>query len=256
MTDTATSADGTKIAYDRTGEGPALILIGGALSGRHGGAPLAAQLTSQFSVVTVDRRGRGDSGDTPPYLPAREVEDLTAVIEANGGSAHVYGHSSGGVLALEAAAAGAQMIKLGVYEPPYLTDTTGGQAPAATEKGVSDALEAGDPGAAVEIFIRATGAPFDPAIKESPWWPAMVAAAPTLPYDLAMVGDSSVPTERLAKIAVPTLGLYGSESASWAHESITAVTAAIPGATQAVAQGQTHAAAPEVIAPIIIDFFG
>ncbi|MDQ6746688.1 MAG: alpha/beta hydrolase [Candidatus Dormibacteraeota bacterium] len=254
MTDTATSADGTKIAYDRTGEGPALILIGGALSGRHGGAPLAAQLTSQFSVVTVDRRGRGDSGDTPPYLPAREVEDLTAVIEANGGSAHVYGHSSGGVLALEAAAAGAPITKLAVYEPPYLTRDPVAPEPT-TAADVQSALDGGDPGAAVEIFMRSTGAPWDPAMKETPWWPALLGVAHTLPYDLALVGDGQVPAERLAKVSMPILGLYGGDSPAWAHNAIAAVTAAIPGARQVVVEGQTHAAAPEAVAPIIIDFF-
>ena len=255
MTDTARSADGTQIAYDRTGEGPVLILVGGAFSDRHGAAALVPLLSGNFSVVTVDRRGRGDSTDTPPYAPAREVEDLTALIAAVGGTAYVHGHSSGAVLALEAAAVGAPITRLSVYEPPYLTDRSGGEEASATARKIQDALDAEDRDTAVETFIRSTGAPFDPAMKASPWWPNMVVVAHTLPYDMALVGDSTVPTERLAKIRVPTLGLYGGASAAWARESIEAVTGAIPGATRMVVEGQTHAAAPDVIAPILIDYF-
>jgi pimeloyl-ACP methyl ester carboxylesterase len=252
----ATSADGTKIAYDRAGDGPALILAGGALNNRHSAGALVPLLAPYFSVITFDRRGRGDSGDTPPYAPAREVEDLVALIDAAGGSAMVYGHSSGAVLALEAAAAGAPITRLGVYEPPYLTDPNGGDKSAARSRKIQAALDAGDRGTAVEIFIRSTGAPFDPAMKESPWWPAMTAVAQTIPYDLALVGDSSVPTDRLTKIGVPTLGIYGGASPDWARDSIAAVTSAIPGARHMVLEGQTHAADPVALAPVIIEFFG
>lgn len=142
MTETARSADGTNIAYDRVGDGPMLILAGGALSNRHGAGELVPLLARRFSVVTYDRRGRGDSTDTPPYAVAREVEDLNALIDAVGGTAMVHGHSSGAVLALEAAAAGGRMTRLSVYEPPYLTDTTGGAASAATARKIQDALDA------------------------------------------------------------------------------------------------------------------
>lgn len=256
MVHTARSADGTAIAYQRTGVGPPLILAGGALNNRHSAAPFVPLLEPRFSVIRYDRRGRGDSGDTPPYAPDREVEDLTALIDAVGGSASVFGHSSGAVLALETAAAGAPITRLAVNEPPYLTDVSGGKTSAATAGEVQDALDRGDRGSAVEIFLRSTGAPFDPAIKESPWWPAMTAVAHTLPYDLAIVGNSQVPIERLARICIPTLGLYGGASPSWAHDSIAAVTAAIPGVTMRVLEGQTHATAPEVLVPVLIDFFG
>jgi pimeloyl-ACP methyl ester carboxylesterase len=255
VTESARSADGTNIAYDRVGDGPVLILAGGALSNRHGAGDLVPLLAKTFSVVTYDRRGRGESTDTPPYAPAREVEDLKALIGSVGGSAMVHGHSSGAVLALEAAAAGASITRLAVYEPPYLTDPTGGEESGTTARKIQDTLDAGDASAAVEVFIRGTGAPFDPAMKESPSWAAMVAVANTLPYDMALVGDSSVPTERLAKIAVPTLGLYGGASPSWGRNSIAAVTGAIAGATQKAVEGQTHRAAPDVLAPILIEFF-
>jgi pimeloyl-ACP methyl ester carboxylesterase len=255
MIETTRSADGTSITYERSGNGPALILAGGALNNRHSAGALVPLLESKFSVITFDRRGRGDSGDTPPYTPAREVEDLGALIAAAGGTARVYGHSSGAVLALEAAAAGAGITRLAVYEPPYLTDDSGGKESGATTREIQAALDEGDPGKAVEVFIRSTGVPFDAAMKESPWWPAMTAVAHTLPYDMALVGDSTVPADRLANIGVPTLGLYGGASPAWARNSIEAVTAAIPGARQMVLEAQTHSASPEVLAPVLIEFF-
>jgi pimeloyl-ACP methyl ester carboxylesterase len=255
MPNAAHSADGTTIVYDRTGDGPALILAGGALNNRHSAGALVPLLVDNFSVITFDRRGRGDSGDTSPYAPAREIEDLRSLIDAVGGSAMVFGHSSGAVLSLEAAAAGAAITRLAVYEPPYLTDTTGGEGGRAQLGEIQAALAAGDRVGAVEIFIRGTGAPYDPTMKDQPWFAGLTAVAHTLPYDLALVGDSSVPVDRLATIGVPTLGIYGGASPDWARNGIGAVTGAIPGATQTVLPGQTHAAAPEVLAPVLIDFF-
>jgi pimeloyl-ACP methyl ester carboxylesterase len=166
----------------------------------------------------------------------------------------VFGHSSGAVLALEAAADGAAITRLAVNEPPYLTGDAETESTSVRE--IQAALDAGDRGTAVEIFIRGTGAPFDPAMKTQPWFAGLEAVAHTLPYDLALVGDSSVPVERLAKITAPTLGLYGGASPDWAASSIRAVVGAIPGATQKVLDGQTHAADPAVLAPVLIDFFG
>lgn len=254
MVENALSADGTRIAYERTGDGPVLILVGGALNNRHSADALVPHLADNFSVVAFDRRGRGDSTDTRPYAPAREVDDLKALIEAVGGSAMVFGHSSGAVLSLEAAAAGVAITRLAINEPPYLTGNA--ETRSATMRDVEAALEAGDRGTAVEIFIRTTGVPFDPAMKTQPWFVALEAVARTIPYDLALVGDSSVPVDQLAKITAPTLGLYGGASPAWAAASIAAVVGAIPGATQKVLEGQTHAANPAVLAPVLIDFFG
>ncbi len=254
MVDTARSADGTRIAYDRTGDGPVLILAGGALNNRHSAGALVPHLAGTFSLLTFDRRGRGDSTDTPPYAPAREVEDLKALIDAAGGSAMVFGHSSGAVLALEAAMDGAAITRLAVYEPPYLTGNA--ETASVTLGEIEAALDAGDRGTAVEIFIRSTGVPFDAAMKTQPWFASLEAVAHTLPYDLALVGDSSVPVDRLARITAPTLGLYGGASPDWAAASIGAVVGAIPGATQKVLEGQTHAADPAVVAPVLIDYFG
>jgi pimeloyl-ACP methyl ester carboxylesterase len=254
MVDTARSADGTKITYERMGHGPVLILAGGALSNRHSAGALVPPLAKKFSLVTFDRRGRGDSTDTPPYAPAREVEDLKALIDAVGGSAMVFGHSSGAVLSLEAAASGAAITRLAVYEPPYLTGNA--ETASATLREIEAALDAGDRGMAVEVFIRGTGAPFDPAMKTQPWFAGLEAVAHTLPYDLGLVGDSSVPVDRLAQITAPTLGLYGGASPEWAAASVGAAVGAIPGATQKVLEGQTHAADPAILVPVLIDYFG
>jgi pimeloyl-ACP methyl ester carboxylesterase len=119
------SADGTMIAFERAGQGPALILITGGLTDRTVTRSVAAELAPRFTVYAYDRRGRGSSGDTAPYSAEREVEDLAAVIGAAGGPALVFGHSSGAVLALEAAARGLAITKLAAYEPPYLTGASG-----------------------------------------------------------------------------------------------------------------------------------
>ncbi len=95
LTSTVVSRDGTKIAVDRYGSGPSIVLVGGAFTDRRALAPLAQALAPYFTVLAYDRRGRGGSGDTPPYAPAREVEDLAAVLAAAGGPACVFGHSSG-----------------------------------------------------------------------------------------------------------------------------------------------------------------
>src|SRR5258707_15418391 len=126
---TTLSADGTKIAFDQTGEGPPLILVVGAFNDRSTGAPLANALESQFTVLNYDRRGRGASGDTQPYSVEREIEDLVALIREAGGAARGLGYSSGAVLALEAADRGHNITKLALYEPPLLFATGGPRRP-------------------------------------------------------------------------------------------------------------------------------
>lgn len=129
-TGTVVSQDGTVIGYSRTGNGQSVVLVDGALNDRALGGPnpgLAKVLASQFSVFTYDRRGRGESGDTAPYEIEREVEDLQAVIEAAGGRACVYGISSGGALALEAARTLPSIARLAIYELPFVSD--GSRAP-------------------------------------------------------------------------------------------------------------------------------
>ncbi|SDP63873.1 Pimeloyl-ACP methyl ester carboxylesterase [Arthrobacter sp. ok909] len=249
------SQDETKIAYERSGDGPALIIIGGALNNRYSAGPLVPLLSAHFTVYTYDRRGRGDSTDTSPYSPDREVEDLEALINAAGGRAYAYGHSSGAILALEAAAAGAPITKLVAYEPPYLTQSPDAEPWTVFRDRVQAALDVGDRAAAVEMFIRHTGAGFDERIKDQPWWPGLIGVAHTLPYDLTVTGDGIVPADRLAKVSAPTLAIYGGASLPWARASIEGVAAAIPNATQERLEGQDHGVAPDVVAPALIRFF-
>lgn len=254
MVETVQSADGTTIAFDRLGTGPALVVIGGAMNTRLSPYPLATMLADRFTVVSYDRRGRGESGDAAAYSVEREVEDLGAIVAATGGAARLYGHSSGGILALEAAARGVPVEKLAVYEPPYTFDPDG---PAASDPGVTTALEAGDPDGAVRAFMRMTGmdaASID-GISHAPFWAALVAIANTLPYDLALSGDGRVPVDRLSSIAVPTLVMDGGSSAAWAARASDALVGVIPNATRLTLAGQDHGVDPAVLAPVLVDFF-
>jgi pimeloyl-ACP methyl ester carboxylesterase len=152
-----TSRDGTPIAYERIGSGPALVLVDGALCSRAFGPmpKLAPLLAQRFTVFFYDRRGRGDSGDTKPYTPAREVEDLEALLAEAGGSAFVLGLSSGGALALEAAASGLNIKKLAVYEPPFVGIDDGGHHAAAGHEGqLNRMIAAGRRGDAVKYFMQ------------------------------------------------------------------------------------------------------
>ena len=250
------SQDGTPIAYQRSGQGPVLVLVVGAFCDRTSTASLAPLLAPEFTVVEYDRRGRGDSGPGEGDDPAREVEDLAAVVEAVGGAAAVYGHSSGGALALEAAAAGLPVTRLAVYEPPYTADPAGGDA--GLQGAVRERLAAGDPDGAATRFLEATGMPPQAlaGFRASPGWPRMRALAPSLVHDLALIGDARIPGERFAAIGCPTLVLSGGPSASSPSPSGAAVAAAVPGARHEVVVGQGHAVEPAAVAPVLVDWFG
>lgn len=257
MTLTATSADGSTIAYEKTGTGPAVIVIGGAFSTRQSAGGLAPLLAAHFSVYAYDRRGRVDSTQAGPYAVEREVEDLAALIEAAGGSANLYGHSSGGMLALEAAASGLPIARVAAYEPPYTESPAGYRSVQEWRAAVDGALQGGDEAAAAKAFLRGTGADdasID-AMASAPWWPGMLGIAHTLPHDLALMGDGSVPVERMRAVSVPTLLLYGADSPEWARDAAAALASVIPDSKQVAMQGQTHNADPATIAPEVMDFF-
>ena len=252
---TTTSADGTTVAYDRTGSGPPLVLVVGAFCDRQTTKTLAGLLAGHHEVFEYDRRGRGASGDTPPYAVDREIEDLAAVLAAAGGAAAVYGHSSGAALALEAAAQARPITGLVAYEPPYTTPDDG--APSSLAERVEAFIGAGRRVDAVETFLtEAVGVPpaLLPTIKAGPDFPGMVAIAHTLPYDLSICGDGRVPRDRLAAVGVPTLVVDGANSPAWAGRAADAVAAAVPGATRRTIDGQDHGVPPDVIAPVIVDF--
>ncbi len=258
--ETTKSADGTVIAYDRTGGGPPLIVVLGAFSDRRTFVP-PASLTGRFTVCTYDRRGRGDSGDTKPYSPGREVEDLGAVVEAVAGAAgsgtFVFGHSSGAALALLAAAHGVPMAALVAYEAPYTIPGTRELAEDPAGR-ITALVSAGRRSDAVRFWMTdVVRAPAEmiPAMENSPMWAGLQALAHTLPYDIALTGDQGVPADVLGKITVPVLVLGGANSPDWFRQTVRATTEAIPGARLVMLPGQDHGAPPEVIAPVLTDFF-
>lgn len=253
------SRDGTPIAYEVSGEGPAVILVTGAMATGVSDAPLASLLSDRFGAVAYDRRGRGESGDTLPFEVAREVEDLAALIEATGdGSAALYGMSSGAVLVLEAVASGLPISKVAVYEPPFAVYEGGEKQRAEYTERLTELLAQGRRGDAVELFIALTGAPPEVirSMRHSPMWPGMEAVAPTLAYDNAVMGDGLVPRERLASVPVPVLALAGGMSPEWLREAARATAEAVPDGTYGVLEGQSHMVDPQVLAPALAEFFG
>ena len=257
-----TSQDGTRIAYDKVGKGPAVILVNGALATRAAGAELAQILAPRFTVYSHDRRGRGDSADTKPYAVRREIEDIDALIDAAGGSAHVYGKSSGACLALQAAASlGDKVKKLALYEAPY-SDAEGAAGEWREFRSKFDALlAAGRRADAVTLFMKFVGAP-DEAIagmKASPAWSGMEAMAPTLAYDNAVLGeDRSVPVKTAAKVKADTLVMDGGASLGpmpFMRATADKLAKMIPHAERHTIEGQAHDVKSDVLAPILVKFF-
>lgn len=257
---TVTSSDGTTIAFDVHGDGPPLVHVGGALNDRNSGAPLAAALAG-YSVLTYDRWGRGDSGDTPPYAVDREVDDLAALIDRAGGQAAVYGISSGAALALEAAARGLPITRLAVYEVPYRTaESQSGNARRYSAR-LRRLLAEGRRGDALELFMTLVGMPLDmlAQMRQAPMWPALEALAPSLAYDSAVMGDERgelLPADRLATVPMPTLVLAGGASPQWMRDVAVRVAGAVPGGRYRCLDGQTHDVAPDTLAPVLAEFLG
>lgn len=258
---TARSKDGTPIAFERTGQGPALILVDGALCSRaFGPTPkLAPLLARHFTVYAYDRRGRGDSGDTRPYAKAREVEDLDALIREAGGSALLVGFSSGAALALEAAASGLNITGLAAYEPPFMVDDGGHHARAGHEAQLNRLIAEGSRGDAVKYFMRdMVGIPavFVVLMRLIPgMWSKLKAVAHTLPYDAAVMGDWTVPAGRLSRVTVPTLVMNGEKTDVRLRRAAEAVAGTVPNAQRRVLKGQTHNLKPDVLAPVLVESF-
>ncbi|WP_329040781.1 alpha/beta hydrolase [Streptomyces sp. NBC_00178] len=255
--DTTLSRDGTSIAYRRRGDGPPVVLVGGALGTAADEAPLAALLAPRFTVVTYDRRGRGSSGDSGPYAVRREIEDLAAVAARVGGRVSLFGMLSGGALALEAHAAGLPVDLLAVYEPPYTSGPAGRPDASRHTALLHRLLAAGDRAGAVALHLARAGVPEATVarMRRAPLWRGLEAVAHTLAYDEALLGDGAVPVGRFASLTARTLVVTGGFSTPQAHETTLALAAAVPRARHRTLTGQTSELAPHVIAPVLEDFF-
>lgn len=262
MSGRITSPDGTAIAFDRSGSGPAVVLVHGAFTGK-GTHPtmsaVAAALAPWFTVVNYDRRGRGDSGDTEPYAVLNEVEDLDALIEASGGSAMVFGGSSGAGLALRAAGQSSMITKLALWEPPYHVSASAPRLPRDFGARLASLVRQGRRAEAVELFmLKAAEVPGEmlAAMRADPSWAQSEALAHTLAYEAAVMGpDNELPAELLATITQPTLVLTGGNSPEWIVSAGKAVAGTIRGAVHRVLDGQVHNVAPEAIIPELLEFF-
>ncbi|MFI8432977.1 alpha/beta fold hydrolase [Streptomyces sp. NPDC079020] len=255
--DKTLSADGTPLAYRRQGDGPPVVLVGGALSTAATEAPLAALLAPHFTVVTYDRRGRGASGDGGRYAVRREIEDLAAVAGAVGERVSVFGMLSGGALALEAQAAGLPVDLLAVYEPPYTPGPSGLVHKARHTDRLHRLLSAGDLGGAVELHLSTTGvtAGMIARMRRAPMWPGLESLAHTLAYDDAILGNGALPAERLASVTARTMVVVGGFSPLQARDTARSLADALPRARHRTLTGQTREVAPQVIAPVLAAFF-
>jgi pimeloyl-ACP methyl ester carboxylesterase len=253
-----TSKDGTKIAFDRLGSGPAVILVCGGSVDRWSNAGVAAQLASDFTAYNYDRRGRGDSGDSPPYAVEREIEDIEAVVEAAGGSAFLYGSSSGAVLALYAAEQlPGKITKLALWEPPFILDPAA-RPPADQVEQYNTMLAEGRRGDAAQYFMeKVVGMPaeFVAGARSQPWWGATEALAHTLPYDATIMGDYSLPVDRAAAVTIPTLVLDGGASFGFMGPTADALAEALPRGQRKTLAGQEHNIDPNVLTPALKEFF-
>ena len=260
-----TSKDGTAIAYVRGGDGVAVVLVGGALDDGSENATLIPTLAGSSSVASYARRGRGDSGDTPPYSLEREIEDLAAVVDELGGHAHAFGSSSGGALLLEAAAAGLSLDRIAVWEVPY---AVGGDAVAGWQEysaALREALARDDRDRALELFMQLAGSPPEMVeqVKASDHWPIMRGLAPTLAYDAACLGDGPPPADRLGKILQPTLVMTGpggeeamqEMAVDFMGDSADAIVAAMPAAERRRLTAGGHMVDPAVLGPVLADWF-
>jgi pimeloyl-ACP methyl ester carboxylesterase len=257
--DSVISKDGTVITFDRLGEGPAVILVSGGSVDKSSNAPLAQALSQHFTVYNYDRRGRGESGDTQPYTVEREIEDIEAMIGAAGGSASLYGSSSGGALGLEAAASGLPITKLALWEPPYSPDENSRRPPEDTAAVYRKLVSEGRRGDAVEYFMsKVVGLPdeFVAQARSAPWWPAQEALAHTLAYDATIMGDYSLPAERAASVTTPTLVLAGGASWDWMRDAAQELAEILPNGEYLMLEGQSHDVSTDVLAPALAEFFG
>jgi pimeloyl-ACP methyl ester carboxylesterase len=255
---TVISRDGTKLAVDIAGSGPAIVLVSGGSVDRGSNAGLADALKSEFTTWNYDRRGRGDSGDTLPYAVEREIEDIEAVVAAAGGSAYLYGSSSGAVLALFAAQQlPGKITKLALWEPPFILDPSA-RPPADQVEQYNTMLAEGRRGDAAQYFMEKVvrmPAEFVAGARTQPWWAATEALAHTLPYDATIMGDYSLPADRAAAVTIPTLVLDGGASFGFMGPTADALAKVLPHGQRRTLDGQEHNIDPSVLTPALKEFF-
>jgi pimeloyl-ACP methyl ester carboxylesterase len=258
-----TSADGTQIAVETAGRGRPVVLIGGAFNDRATMAGLAQELSAYYQAVAYDRRGRGDSGDeSGDYSADREMEDLRAVIGHVGGSAWLFGHSSGAVLALEAASRGLPAAKVAAYETPFIPEGSRPRPASDVTERLVRLVQAGDTGGATALFqTEMIGLPAEmvEGMRHSDMWGYLTGLAHSLPYDCALFEPGCpVPSARLAGIRVPTLAIAGSDTFPWLAAATRQVAGAIPGARFESLDGQDHGVLrqPQALVPCLREFFG
>jgi len=262
---TVTSKDGSRIAYDRHGSGPTVILVSGALGYRkfNKAEELAKLLAEHCTVINYDRRGRGDSTEVKPFALEREIEDIQALIEAEGGSASLWGWSSGGALALRAASAGVSVERLSVYEVPFMVTPAARRPTWDYGERLDKLVAAGDRNGAVSHFMRnAIGipAPFVALMRLMPMWKGIKATAHTLPYDWAALGKHTMYGAPLnvrewAAVTVPTLVAYGAKSPAVLREGSRALADVLPNAELRELKGISHNMKMPVLAPALAEFF-
>jgi pimeloyl-ACP methyl ester carboxylesterase len=262
---TVTSQDGTTIAYQRTGDGPPLVLVGGALNNMKFGVntPLVKALAGAFTVYNYDRRGKGDSGDAAVPSVQREIEDLAALIDATGGPVNLYGISSGAVLALEAATAlPGKITKLALYEPPAIVDDGRPPVPADAVERVTKLVDTVSPGAAVSVFLKDYS--HVPGwtvamIRLSPAWRSLKSMAPSLRHDFTVMAGlqqgNPLPEDRWAELTAPVLVMAGGKSPEWQQKAARAFSSVLPGAEFRTLPGQTHVVRANAIAPVLTEYF-
>ena len=257
---TTTSRDGTTIAYSVLGSGPALVLVDGALCSRAFG-PMpgyAKALADSFTVYWYDRRGRGESTDTLPFTIQKEIDDLAAMLQVAGGSAAVFGSSSGAAIGLQGVVAGLPITKLLMYEAPYVPTPPGGKSAAQHAEALWALAKSDKRGAAVRYFMCDTvGMPkiLGYLFALFPMWPKLKAVAHTLPYDLSVMADVDILGPRARGVKIPVMVAGGSKSPEPLQKAVTRVAAAIPGATLRWVDGQTHNLAAVPAAAMMREFF-
>jgi pimeloyl-ACP methyl ester carboxylesterase len=262
--ETVISNDGTRIAFDRHGAGPPIVLVGGAFQYRAFDprtAKLAELMSSDFTVFHYDRRGRGDSSNSTPYAVGREVEDLEALLKVTGAPAGVFGMSSGGALALAAARHSTRIRKLALYEAPFIVDETHAPLPDDFLSRMNASLAADRRGDAVTQFLRWVGTPrvVMAGMRCTPAWGKFKAVANTLPYDIGIIEEHHrgrpLTAPEWVDVTVPTLVVDGGKSPAWIRNAMQALAFALPDAIHRTLAGQNHMVKRTVLGPVLMDFF-